>query len=327
MASPITTSGFAIQERLNPQYLDPRQLAPRYDAIIPALGQGLGVAGQFAQLYDEAQMRPIRQRLQQLQIQEAEGRAALRPLEQQRRRIELSQPIERVVGGGISSVPRFSPIQSVGDDGQVITETPAGEDIFSVEEVEVTDPVTGRKSVAQRRTRPLLTMEQADNQQSLIESREAAANAATERLRLTGERDAAKAENDRIKADASRVRAELLASNPGVSYVDVKREDGRTIRQYFPKGEPGRIIHEIDRGELGAEDFLTTLLRQQTRTAGVPAAPSSDFAGRANSILGQGRNLAAPDAPSDRFVAGQVYTDSSGAKAEYLGNGRWKEIP
>lgn len=308
MPSPITTGGFQISERLNPQYLDPRLLTPNYGNIIPGLSQGLGAAGQFLQLADEAQARPLRRELQQLQIEDARSRAGLRPLETQRRRLELAQPIRTSLGNSIKRiavpdelVPRLDEAGNPMLDaaGNPIMENVAGTggtDVMLSERFREVSPLTGAQNIVDVDERPIQTMEQGRNTESLIDAREAAALAASERLRLTGERDAAKAENDRIKADAARVRAELLAQNPGVSYVDVKREDGRTIRQYFPKGEPGRIIHEIDRGELGAEDFLTTLMRQQPKTAGVPVAPTAagDFQSRTNSILGRGPAVDVP---------------------------------
>jgi hypothetical protein len=307
MASPITTQGFAVQERLQPQYADPRLLTPRYDQIIPAFSQGLGVAGQYSQMAEDARMRPSRERLQQLQIQAAEQRGALLPLELQRRRFELTQPIERVVGSGIAEVPRYPEIQSIGDNGQMITERPAGADVFATEEVEVIDPTTSERKTITRRTKPLQTMEQAENAQSLIQMREDAANAATERLRLTGLYNDARSENERIRADAAMTKAKYIESNPAFGYVDVKKEDGRTYRQYFQKTNPGVIVEEVDRGALGGGGAFEMLLN----------------------MVGQGGGAALPTLPgsqtADKFITGQTYTDAAGNKAKYLGNGRWDE--
>lgn len=91
MPSPITTSGFQVQERLNPQYADPRLLTPQYERIIPSLSQGLGVASQFAQIADEAQSRPIRRQMQQLQLEEAQARLAMLPIQQQIQALQLGE--------------------------------------------------------------------------------------------------------------------------------------------------------------------------------------------------------------------------------------------
>ena len=81
--SPITTSGFQVSARPGIDYVDPRLMAPAYDRIIPSVSQGLGAVGQLAQIIDDAQSRPIRRRLAQIQLQEAQNRLDLAPLEEQ----------------------------------------------------------------------------------------------------------------------------------------------------------------------------------------------------------------------------------------------------
>lgn len=83
MPSPITTSGFQVTARPGIDYVDPRSMAPAYDKVIPSISQGLGTVGQFAQIMDEAKMSPLRRRLAQIQIQDAEARLALAPIEEQ----------------------------------------------------------------------------------------------------------------------------------------------------------------------------------------------------------------------------------------------------
>lgn len=95
------TRGFEVSERLNPQYADARLLTPRYDAIIPALSQGLGAAQQFAQIVDTAQERPVRRQLQQIQLDEAKARLALLPVEQQLAAIRLGEAQQQ------AAIPEF----------------------------------------------------------------------------------------------------------------------------------------------------------------------------------------------------------------------------
>jgi cell division septum initiation protein DivIVA len=77
----------------------------------------------------------------------------------------------------------------------------------------------------------------AANQESLALYRQAQAEAAQLR-----------AENDQIKAQAAMIRANDLENNPSFGFVDVKRADGKTYRQYFQKNDPAKIVHEVDRG-------------------------------------------------------------------------------
>jgi hypothetical protein len=89
--SPITTSGFTVQERPGINYLPPSAFAPQYGNIIPSLSQGLGVASQFAQIADDVQARPLRRQLQQIQLDEAKARLAMLPLQQQLQALQLGE--------------------------------------------------------------------------------------------------------------------------------------------------------------------------------------------------------------------------------------------
>lgn len=87
----INTSGFQVAERPRVDYMDPRQLVPAYGQIVPAASQGLGLYGQFQQIADEAQTRPTRQQLLQIQLQDAQNRLAQAPLEQQLRMAQIAE--------------------------------------------------------------------------------------------------------------------------------------------------------------------------------------------------------------------------------------------
>jgi hypothetical protein len=72
-------------------YLDPRMMAPAYGSIIPAAAQGMGAAGDFFNMQENAQARPLRQQLSQIQLQEAQNRLAMAPLEDQLRALRLGE--------------------------------------------------------------------------------------------------------------------------------------------------------------------------------------------------------------------------------------------
>ena len=165
-------------------FADPRLLTPNYGSIIPGISQGLGVAGQFAQIADDVQSRPIRRQLQQIQLQEAQARLGQIPLQQQIAELNLgrmSQPIENVVGAGIEEVPRYEIQPMVDETGAAMydefgvprTERPAGMDVFATEQVEVFDPVTRTRKTVTRRAKPLQTMEQAATAETAKEATQA----------------------------------------------------------------------------------------------------------------------------------------------------------
>lgn len=265
MASPISTGGFNVGVMPNVNYLDPRMLAPAYSELVPAMSRGAALGQQFIGIRDDATMRPIRQQLADIQLQEAQNRLSMAPLEQQLAALRLGEAQQQ------AAVPQFitENIDITGGDRRLapvdgnapfadfqITEEYAprervtrGREVLAGGEVR---PVERRETLAtagdiERRAASDALAAQAEarlgrNQESLAELRTAQAAAAT-----------MKAENDRIRADAARMRAELLQNNPAIGFVDVKRADGRTYRQFFQKQQPNKILHEIDRGEIGGD--------------------------------------------------------------------------
>lgn len=309
MASPITTSGFGVQ--VMPRYpdIDPRLLAPQLSQILPAAAQGFDFGAGIARTRAEEQMRPLRQRLSELQLEDATARQVLTPLEIQRRRIELELPIEQVIGGGIEAVPRFAPETITLEDGTTRTERPAGDDIFATETVRVIDPVTGAISTTTRRGKPLQTVEQAAQLAEMNDYRDQLAAANLQRAEAASLAAAAKAESDKVKAEAAMLRAQVLQNRPDVGFVDVKREDGRTVRQYFPKGNPQKIIHEIDRGELGNDLFNFGTVIQGGGAPAKTAAAASDFEAGVRELAGIG----APAAESPRTFNTVAEAEAAGA--------------
>lgn len=200
-------------------FADPRLLAPNYSEIIPNVNRGLATYGNLQQIADDATARPIKQKLQQIQLEEAMSRLQQLPIErqlQQLRLAQLSQPIERVVDSGIEEVPRYAPIQSIGDDGETILEQPAGVDVFSTDTIEVIDPKTGAKTTVKRRGKPLTTMEQAA--------------AATEREMIARDREAslASARQGRLAVDLAKANSPDFKR--GQSGTD---SEGRLVTVYF----------------------------------------------------------------------------------------------
>jgi hypothetical protein len=78
----VNTGGFQVQARPGIDYVDPRLMAAGYDRIIPALGQGIGVGNNLSQIAEAAQMRPMRRRLAEISVQQAEADLANTPLKQ-----------------------------------------------------------------------------------------------------------------------------------------------------------------------------------------------------------------------------------------------------
>lgn len=87
----VATNGFQVQELPRVQYADPRLLAPNYGGIIPAVSQGLGLYGNLQAIADEAQARPTRRQLLNLQLQEAVNRVGMAPLDQQLRLAQVAE--------------------------------------------------------------------------------------------------------------------------------------------------------------------------------------------------------------------------------------------
>lgn len=110
MASPINTGGFAVQERPRVDYFDPRMMVGQN--VLPAVQQGLGLTTQFQQIADDAAARPIKRKLQQIQLEEAQARLAQLPIEHQLQALHLGEAQQQaaipqqivdgveIVGGG-----------------------------------------------------------------------------------------------------------------------------------------------------------------------------------------------------------------------------------
>jgi len=197
MPSPVTTSGFQIQQMPGIQYMDPRLFRPAYGDIVPSITQGAQAGNNLLQIYDQARERPIRQELQQIALDEARANLRYGPQDRALKRQQallqiekMSRPYEEITNVGIVEKPRYDPITEVNPDylarlklgnmdlgeGGVpvpptITSTPAGSDAYEKLRVVITDPITGEKRTDERLGKNLSTIEE---QQAAVDKNEIA---------------------------------------------------------------------------------------------------------------------------------------------------------
>lgn len=257
----INTSGFQVQARPGIEYVDPRLMAPAYSNIIPAARSGF-------EFGESVRMAPLRQQLADIQLQEAENRLAMSPLEQQLAALRLGEMQQQaaipefvtegvdIVGGDrrLAAVDINAPFESfeIAEDFAPKERVVRGQRVLAGGGVEpferretLATPADLRRQAASDKLAAQAEQRLAANQESLSAYRTAQAEIA-----------ALRAENDRIKANAAMQRAETLENNPSYGFVDVKRADGKTYRQYFIKSDPTRIVHEVDRGEQSSSIFM-----------------------------------------------------------------------
>lgn len=256
MASPINTGGFAVNVMPGINYPDPRLLTPAYGSLIPAARQGLGIVGDFAQIRENARMAPVRQELAQIQLQQAQADAARAPIKAEMDRLQLAQlrqPVRTRIGSEIVRTP-----VTIGEDVEIPagTEIPTGFDVQTQDIIQVYDPVTGGFKTERVGAKPIMTAEQIKDREALAEYREQLAALRAQQAKDKAAYEAERAAADRIRAEAYRERMDRLNSNPALDHVDVKQADGRTVRQYFVRGNPTQIVEEIDRGVLSSSIFL-----------------------------------------------------------------------
>jgi hypothetical protein len=132
MPSPITTSGFSVQNMPNVQFADPRLMVPQYSNIIPAISQGAGLYNQLSQI-------PIQRQLQQLQLQEAQNRLAQAPIEQQLAALRLGEAQQQ------AAIPQFVPqsVDIIGGTKELRPVDPGA----SFENFQITEHFTPRQRV------------------------------------------------------------------------------------------------------------------------------------------------------------------------------------
>lgn len=134
MASPVTTSGFQVQARPGIDYLDPRLMAPAYDRLLPAVGQGVAFGNNLYQIAENAQMRPIRKRLGEIQLAQAEQALEMAPLEQQRTLAQIAEMQQN------AAVP-IQITENIGLSGGDMSRTGVGD---TFEDFQITEELTPR---------------------------------------------------------------------------------------------------------------------------------------------------------------------------------------
>lgn len=256
MASPINTGGFAVNVMPGINYPDPRLLTPAYGSLIPAARQGLGIVGDFAQIRENARMAPVRQELAQIQLQQAQADAARAPIKAEMDRLQLAQlrqPIRTRIGSELVRTP-----VTIGEDVEIPADgkIPTGFDVQAQDIIQVFDPVTGAVRIERVTQKPVMTAEQIMDREALADYREQLTALRAQQAETKAAHDAERAATDRIRAEAYRERMDRLNNNPALDHVDVKQADGRTVRQYFVRGNPTQIVEEIDRGVLSSSIFL-----------------------------------------------------------------------
>ncbi len=204
------TDGFRVSAQPGINYLDPRLLTAQPTAILPAIAQGAGTVAQLSNIYENAQAAPIRRELQQIQLQDARNRLGQIPLENQLRELQVakaSMPIENIVGSGVTEVNRYPTLQSIGDDGQIITEQPAGADVFATETVDVYDPVTRTTKQVTRNRAPLSTIEQQQSARNRAEAVDAGLDIKSREAEVRALREQSMADTRQLRAQIAREQA------------------------------------------------------------------------------------------------------------------------
>lgn len=134
MPSPIQTQGFGVQVMPSVNFADPRLLAPNYGDIIPNVNRGLATYGNLQQIADESKLRPIKQKMAQIQLDEAMARLAQLPVEQQLQQIQLGEAqknaaIPKLIPGDVTIEEVVSPydIPALDEDGVATAPMPVGD--------------------------------------------------------------------------------------------------------------------------------------------------------------------------------------------------------
>jgi hypothetical protein len=283
-------------------------------------------------MQENARARPLREQLAQIQLQEAQNRLAMAPLEQQLAALRLGEAQQQ------AAIPQFitENVDIVGGDQQLRAVNPDAPfaDFQITEEFAPRQRVTrGQEVLAGGVVRPGERRETAADLQRQAASDRLAASAES-RLAANQESLAlyrqAQAETARMKAENDGLKARFLENNPAVGFVDVKRSDGKTYRQYFPKTDPTKIIHEVDRGEIGGDNFFNFYGRQPASAS--PAAPiASSIDAEVDAILSGAGKPATPAVPGPVATltveqarvapAGTIFLGIDGKKRQKNANG------
>lgn len=257
-----TGQGYQVSVLPQVQQVDPR-LFNNAGQFLGGLNTGLGTVGALQNIYDQAQMAPVRRRLADIQIEEAQNRLSLAPLDRQLRDVQLAEAQQN------AAVPREVLDDSIVTGGGRLTQIANPDagfgnlefvDSFAPRNRVVTGTRYGAGGIATpfSRTETLATPEQlkaeaaktalgARTAESMIDSREAAALAATERNRLTAERDTLRAENAKILAESAMIRAQAYAENPNYKSAPATLDDNGNVVLNFV--DATGALHAVPTGQ------------------------------------------------------------------------------
>lgn len=299
------------------RFADPRLLGGNLGSLVPAFAQGV-------ELGESIRMAPMRRQLADIQLQEAENRLSMAPIEQQLAQLRLGEAQRSL------AIPVFRPGDVAFEDTTV--EYPAAidefgnrtgpSDVIPGDLVRVTQGMEygpGGLATPTARRETVKTAAQRAEEAALKEAQiEATRALATQRnrgkdyefTRLAELRDDALAAGDAEGAAMYDSRIKRLTQlNPEFRTVASGVDD---------KGQ--LIINQVD----AAGNLRAIPTGQKKSTA-------NDWATgilQAMQNLPQKGGVAAPVAApvvQERFEVGKTYTDASGNRATYLGNGQWRE--
>lgn len=317
----FTTDGFRVGVMPETRFVDPRLVSPRYGDILPAVGQGLS-------LYDQFQTMPTRRRLGEIQLQEAENRLGLAPIQQQLARAQLDEALQnaatpRVLPGNvmIEDQTKFYPA-ALDEEGR-----PTGDgervmgDLVQIQEEQLVGPggvVTPRvvrktiKAAADREAESAYKAAQIDATRALGEQRRTGKDFESTRLVelynnavQEGDLEAArlyKARIDRLnqapgilpEGTAYNRRIEQLAADAGVT-LDAARE----LAQNAQGAE--LLAKAAVANKAAARSVLPPTINAEERAQ--LRAPGADYQASITETLQRGRPAAGGGTPTFNSVA------------------------
>jgi hypothetical protein len=313
MASTPQTRGFQVSAMPGYQLANPSFFNP-YGNIAQGLQSGMSMGNQLAEILYRRQQQQQQQALQPLQRQLLEAQVASA---QQRSAVpdivwgdSTDVDTSRSFPAAMEPVMDESGQPMMGDDGQpMFRPSELAPDIEYGDIIRTTKGTKylpgGLSEPVEKKTTVKLAKEreaEAANRESLIGSREAAVQAAQDRIALQRQLGELKAETDRIKAQAAADRAAAFAENPNYQHRSIER-GGKKFIQYFRRDDPTKVVHEVDAGAFNSSIFAPgAVFNAPGAAAGVPAPAEGAPADDLTAILG-GKYGTTPQASAPAPVA------------------------
>ena len=309
MCASLQTGSAQVTQRVDPGLVDPRLLTADFSRIGTGLAQGLDLANNFFTARENAQMRPIRKGLAELQLAAAQeyaaqsgdrkALAALRlageKLNQERNAVELADAQRRGALAEIAPVV----VDTAGvytQGGDFISPTGKYSDLETGVLEKVFDPKTKTVSERKRST-------------SVVPGKEVEARVALRESKLAGEAAKIELANQKLELEREKLQALVdkaqAAGNKNLQVMELPTEDGGLAIGVYdkdkgafsspPKVIPGVIAAKYDPlrgvwakidGVKGAKPVLPSLDIPTVTPA--PAAPTKEqvSAARVSAIVG-----------------------------------------